>query len=72
MLFQSTIPVTLGILFTSWDLGPLNLFSVALALVSGGIIYVVLRSRATLQPWHLMIGGFFYLLFLVGAIFTLT
>jgi cation:H+ antiporter len=69
MVFQSTIPVTLGIPFTIWDLGPLNLFSVAL--FSGGIIYVVLRSRATLHSWHLMIGGFFYLLFLAGAIFTL-
>jgi cation:H+ antiporter len=71
MVFQSTIPVTLGILFTSWDLGPLNLFSVALALVSAGIIYVVLRRRAMLHSWQLMIGGFFYLLFLAGAVFTL-
>src|ERR671917_2595413 len=31
MMFQSTIPVSFGILFTSWELGMLSLFSVALA-----------------------------------------
>jgi cation:H+ antiporter len=70
MVFQSTIPVTLGVLFTSWNLGPLNLFSVALALVSAGLIYVVLRSRITLHSWHLMFGGVFYLLFLAGAVYS--
>ncbi len=37
MVFQSTVPVTFGVLFTNWELGPLNLFSAALALVSGGL-----------------------------------
>ena len=47
MVFQSTVPVTFGVLFTSWELGPLNLFAAALALVSGGLIYLVLRRDAT-------------------------
>src|SRR5918997_2946226 len=37
MIFQSTIPVSVGILFTPWALGALNLFAAALALVSGGL-----------------------------------
>jgi cation:H+ antiporter len=68
MVFQSTVPVTFGVLFTRWELGPLNLFSVVLALVSGALIYVVLRRRKTLQSWQLMVGGGFYLIFLVGAV----
>jgi cation:H+ antiporter len=36
MMFQSTIPVTFGILFTPWNLAPLDVFAVALALASGG------------------------------------
>ncbi len=52
MVFQSTVPVTFGVLFTSWELGPLNLFS------------------AALHSWHLMIGGVFYLAFLVAAVFA--
>jgi cation:H+ antiporter len=70
MVFQSTVPVTFGILFTSWELGPLNLFSATLALVSGGFIYAVLRRDAALHSWHLMVGGVFYLTFLIAAVFT--
>jgi cation:H+ antiporter len=33
MVFQSIVPVTFGILFASWELAPLNLFSATLALV---------------------------------------
>ena len=70
MVFQSTVPVTFGVLFTSWELGPLNLFSAALALVSGGFIYIVLRREGALHSWHLMVGGVFYLAFLVAAVFA--
>jgi hypothetical protein len=45
---------------------------VVLALVSGGFVYVVLRRRKTLQSWQLMLGGLFYLVFLVGAVFAVT
>jgi cation:H+ antiporter len=68
MVFQSTIPVTLGVLFTPWVLGPLNLFSAALALVSGALVYLALRREGPLHSWQLMIGGIFYLAFLVGAV----
>jgi cation:H+ antiporter len=70
MVFQSTVPVMFGVLFTSWELGPLNLFSAALALLSGGLIYLVLRRDAALHSWHLMVGGVFYLAFLVAAVFA--
>jgi cation:H+ antiporter len=72
MVFQSTVPVTFGLLFTRWDLAPLNLFSVALALVSGVFVLAMLRRPGLLHSWHLMIGGAFYLAFLAGAILTVT
>ena len=71
MVFQSTVPVTFGVLFTSWELEPLSLLSAALALVSGGFIYVVLRRDADLHSWHLMIGEIFYLAFLLAAAFAI-
>jgi len=58
------------VLFTRWELEPLNLFSVVLALISGGFVYVVLRRRKTIRSWQLMVGGRFYLVFLVGAVFA--
>jgi cation:H+ antiporter len=71
MVFQSTVPVTFGVLFTRWELGPLNLFSVVLALVSGALIYVALRRTKTLQAWQLMLGGLFYVAFLLGAVIAI-
>jgi cation:H+ antiporter len=70
MVFQSTVPVTFGVLFTRWELGPMNVFSVVLALLSGSFVYVMLRRAGTLQAWHLMVGGLFYLAFLIGAVFA--
>ena len=68
MIFQSTIPVTFGILFTNWELGPLSLFSAALALASGGLIYLLIRRPSKLRAEHLMVGGAFYLAFVIVAV----
>ena len=68
MMFQSTIPVTFGILFTPWNLAPLDVFAVALALASGGFVFLMLRRSSKLQAWHLMVGGAFYVAFVVGAV----
>ena len=73
MAFQGTLPVTLGILFTSWNLtlewgttGFLNAFSAILAIVSGSLLYMRARSAGdgNMEPLPFLIGGLFYLLFL--------
>ena len=68
MMFQSTIPVSFGILFTPWNLTGLNVFAAALALVSAGLVYLMLRHFGKLSAGHLMAGGLFYLAFVAGAI----
>lgn len=70
MVFQSTIPVAIGILFTPWNLGGLTLVAVVLALVSGGFIYMRLRAKQHILDRHLLLGGIPYMLFIVAAIFT--
>src|SRR6266702_8310459 len=40
MVFQSTIPVTVGVLLTPWLLGPFGTVAAVFALVSGALIYV--------------------------------
>ena len=78
MAFQGTLPVTLGILFTSWNLsldwgtaGFLNGLSAILAIVSGFILY--LRARdvgdGSMQPRPFLIGGAFYALFILILVF---
>ena len=68
MLFQSTIPVTFGILFTPWNLDFLSLFATALALTSGALVYLALERSGKLGAGRLMVGGLFYLAFVVGAV----
>lgn len=69
MVFQSTVPVTLGVLFTPWELGPLNLFSAALAILSGSFDYAMARRPASLHSRHLMVGGACYFDFLLVDVF---
>lgn len=78
MVFQSTIPVTLGILFTSWNLtltwgttGFLNALSAMLALVGGGILYirVQMARNADMRPLPFLLGGLLYILFIVVVLY---
>jgi cation:H+ antiporter len=68
MMFQSTIPVAFGVLFTPWNLQPLDLFAVVLALASGGLVYLTIRRSGTLRAGGLMLGVLFYAAFVVGAV----
>jgi cation:H+ antiporter len=68
MVFQSTIPVSVGLLIMSWDLAPLDLLAVVLALVSGAFFYVILRHPVQLRAKHLLVCGVFYLIYLVVAV----
>jgi cation:H+ antiporter len=68
MVFQSTIPVAIGILFTDWNLTGLGLLSAILALLSGGFIYSRLRRKQHIRDRHLLVGGLYYALFVVAAV----
>lgn len=71
MVFQSTIPVALGIAFTRWELGFLPVFSVILALLAGVVLFAMLRGEKPIEARPLMGGGILYAIFVVAAIFTL-
>jgi cation:H+ antiporter len=71
MMFQSTVPVAFGVVFTPWNLASLDFLAVVLALVSGGLVYLSLRLSGKLRAGRLMLGGLFYLAFVVGAVITI-
>ena len=73
LVFQSTLPVTLGIVFTSWDLsftwgtvGFLNAISAVFAILGASILYIRARysTDETLSNLPFLIGGVLYLLFI--------
>jgi len=73
MVFQSTIPVTIGVLLTPWELGPFGTVAAVFALLSGLLIWIQLRVRArdnSLPLTSLMLGGSLYVVFLVYVIWS--
>jgi cation:H+ antiporter len=70
MVFQSMIPVALGLAFTPWNLGFRGGLAVGLALVSGGALYLMLRSQKPVSAPYLLGGGVLYAAFIVVAILT--
>ncbi|HKH12192.1 MAG TPA: hypothetical protein VKA73_13715 [Rubrobacter sp.] len=68
MVFQSTIPVSVGILFTPWNLGFLTTLSAALALISGAVFIGFLLRKGPLRGFYLLGAGSLYAAFLVAAV----
>jgi cation:H+ antiporter len=67
MVFQSTVPVTVGVLLTPWILGPFGTVAAIFALVSGALIFVQLRFRTigdALPLSSLVVGGSLYVVFI--------
>ena len=71
MVFQSSVPVALGLAFTSWSLDLLSALSAALALVGGAYLYWLLKRKKPIEGEHLLAGGALYAVFVVVAIFTI-
>jgi cation:H+ antiporter len=65
MVFQSTFPVSVGLVFTSWQLTGDALVAGLLALVSGTVFYLTLRFRHTLTWWSLGGAGSLYFAYLL-------
>jgi cation:H+ antiporter len=73
MVFQSTIPVSVGVLFTPWQLGPYGTIAGAFALLSAIAIWAQIRFRSrrdSLPLSSLMMGGSLYVLFIAYVVWT--
>lgn len=65
MVFQSCIPVAVGLGFTEWQLEPPAMLSAMLSLTSTAVVYTSLRMFKDLRPTVLLLGGLFYLIFVI-------
>jgi len=65
MVFQSSVIPAIGIALTPWKLDTLALWSAVLALGAAMIPYFSLRRKGVILPSSLLIGGAFYLLFIL-------
>ena len=65
MVFQSSVIPAIGIALTPWKLDTLALSSALLALCAAMIPFISLRRKGVIYPTTLLIGGAFYLLFIL-------
>lgn len=72
MVFQSCIPVAVGLCLTPWMLGTDAWVNVITVYLSVGVVYAsIVINKGVLKPSALLMGGVFYLLFLVYIGFKL-
>ena len=72
MVFQSCIPVSIGLLFTSWILEPINIVSIVIALLSSAWLFFAIRHNKGISYKVMLASGSLYvvylvLLFVIGA-----
>ena len=60
MVFQSSFPVTIGLLLTPWRLSNESLVAALVALGAGLVLYTTLRRRGPLSGRLLLFHGLFY------------
>jgi cation:H+ antiporter len=60
MVFQSSFPVTVGLLLTPWHLTHAGLVAAAIALLAGVVLYATVRFRGRLAAPLLLAQGIFY------------
>lgn len=68
MVFQSTIPVGVGLAFTDWDLSGFANLSVVLGLLGGIVAYVALRRGERFSIPAIVAWGALYFAFLVAVV----
>lgn len=64
MVFQSCIPVAIGVYFTNWELDNRVIFSGLLSIAAAGVVYLWIKLKGSLSPQPLIAGGVFYMIFI--------
>lgn len=68
MVFQSTFPVSVGLLMTPWHMTGLALLSAGIALTSACIVLGELMIKKRVSAFSLLAGGMLYLCYLTALI----
>ena len=71
MVFQSSIPVSIGVLLTPWQLDSLSALAAVLAILSSIVFLGFLLRKAPLRAFYMLGAGSLYIVFVATAIFFL-
>jgi cation:H+ antiporter len=70
MVFQSSIPVSVGLLFTSWYLEAINIASILIALAAAGWMYYSIKVHKRITSRTMLISGSLYVLYILMLVFS--
>lgn len=65
MVFQSSIPVSIGLLFTEWSLEWINIASIVIALSAAAWMYYCVKVRNSMSYRVMLAAGSLYLLYIL-------
>ena len=68
MVFQSSFPVSVGLLLTPWHLAHEALVAAVVALAAGGVLWLTIRIRHRFSAPLLLLQGVFYLTYVVYVV----
>ena len=68
MVFQSSIPVSIGLLFTEWSLEPINIASIVMAMIAASWLYYEL-NHGGISYKVMLASGSFYLIYIALLVF---
>ncbi len=69
MVFQSSFPVSIGLVLTAWMLDPINIASMVIALVAAFWIYYSVKVKKRVEYKTLLASGSLYILYIVMLLF---
>jgi len=65
MVFQSSFPVSVGLLFTHWQLAPINIVSILIALSASAWLFISIRRKGGISYKVMLASGSLYVLYIV-------
>ena len=68
MVFQTTFPVCVGLLFTDWKLTNMAVFSAVIALTSAFVVLAEVLIRKKISPYSILFGGVLYIIYIVELV----
>ncbi len=71
MVFQSTFPVSVGLLFTEWKIEGFALISALIALSLGSFYFLVIKIFRKIHPALLLLSGLCYIFYILAVIISL-
>jgi cation:H+ antiporter len=70
MVFQSTLPVSIGLAFTSWELDTYAVLASCLALAGGLVAIITLQIRRRFSPRAIVLWATLYVIFVAYVVAT--